>query len=319
MSEFQPDKTDAILGGQNPPPFNAVVLGGVDGAKRKLAHELGLSDELAAELIQTHDIFSFETVTVNKHGDVIASSKKQAFYYTEDLGDGIALEMVYIPAGSFMMGSVVGEGSYWWTSGDPKQLVNIPAFHMGRYPITQEQYQAIIGQNPAYFNDFVKGYVNNNRRPVEQVFVGEAREFCSKLSQTTAKSYQLPNEVQWEYACRAGTTTPFYFGDTITPWIANYFGAPGCHKYADESFGIYRMQTTIVGIFPPNSFGLYDMHGNVFEWYEDSRSEKQNFTKGGAWNCHADQCCANLCHTQVQYVTQKQIKSHNIGFRVICL
>jgi hypothetical protein len=108
MSELQPDNTDAILGGQNPPPVNAAVLGGVAGEKRKLANELGLSNELAAKLSQTHDIFSFETVTVNDLGDIVARSTKQAFYYTENLGDGVMLDMVYIPAGSFMMGSSFG-------------------------------------------------------------------------------------------------------------------------------------------------------------------------------------------------------------------
>ena len=112
--------------------------------------------------------------------------------------------------------------------------------------------------NPSYF----KG----EKRPVEKVSWDEAVEFCKKLSQKTGKTYRLPSEAEWEYACRAGTTTPFYFGETITPDLVNYNGN---YPYGSAPKGEYREQTTDVGKFPPNSFGLYDMHGNVWEWCED--------------------------------------------------
>jgi len=94
----------------------------------------------------------------------------------------------------------------------------------------------------------------------------DAVTFCQKLSQRTRKNYRLPSEAEWEYACRAGTTTPFYFGESITPVLVNYNGN---HVYASAPKGKYREQTTDVGNFPPNAFGLYDMHGNVWEWCQD--------------------------------------------------
>ena len=244
MTEIQPSNTDAILGGQSILSVNAAVLGGALGAKRKLAHELGLSDELAAKLSQTHDIFSFETVTVNDRGDIIDRHKKQAFYYTENLGGGVDLEMVYVPAGSLTIGSLSGYGA--------ETTIDIPSFHISKYPITQAQYQAIVGKNPAYFN-VSKGYPYSNRMPVERIFWQDTQEFCSLLNTKTGKKYKLPDEFQWEYACRAGTKTKFYFGDGITGYLVNY------SAYTDKEW----KRTTTVGLFPPNSFGLYDLHGNV--------------------------------------------------------
>ena len=140
----------------------------------------------------------------------------------------------------------------------PQHRVEIAPFYMGRYPVTQAQYQAVMGENPSRF----KG--ENN--PVERVSWHKAKEFCQKLSKQTGKTYQLPSEAQWEYACRAGTTTPFYFGETISTEQANYNGN---YTYGNGKRGINRGQTTPVGSFPPNAFGLYDMHGNVWEWCED--------------------------------------------------
>jgi len=136
----------------------------------------------------------------------------------------------------------------------PIHPVNIAAFSMAKYPITQAQWQAIMGNNPSSF----KGA----NRPVDSVTWHEAQEFCQRLSQKTGKTYRLPSEAEWEYTCRAGTTTPFHFGKTITPNLANYNNNCG--------------ETTDVGSFPPNAFGLYDMHGNVWEWCADPWHENYN-------------------------------------------
>ncbi|MFZ4641188.1 MAG: formylglycine-generating enzyme family protein, partial [Nodosilinea sp.] len=167
------------------------------------------------------------------------------------------LDMVLIPGGSFMMGSLDSEAG---RSGDegPRHQVTLPEFWMGKYPVTQAQWRATMGNNPASF----KG----DNRPVEQVSWNEAMEFCDRLSQKLGQPYTLPSEAQWEYACRAGTTTSFYFGETITTDLANY---DGNHTYGAGPKGIYREETTDVGRFPPNGFGLYDMHGNVWEWCLD--------------------------------------------------
>jgi eukaryotic-like serine/threonine-protein kinase len=201
--------------------------------------------------------FDFETVTVDVQGNINNRQRREAQFISEDLGSGSSLDMVAIPGGSFVMGSPNTEAERDDYEGPPR-TVNIPRFFMGKYEVTQEQYQAVMGNNPAYF----KGA----KRPVEMVSWDEAVEFCRKLSQKTDKNYHLPSEAEWEYACRAGTTTPFYFGDTITPDLVNY---DGTSSYGAGLKGLHRRQTTDVGSFPPNAFGLYDMHGNVWEWCAD--------------------------------------------------
>ncbi|TAG86585.1 MAG: hypothetical protein EAZ18_25495, partial [Oscillatoriales cyanobacterium] len=201
--------------------------------------------------------FDFETVTVNSTGQIANRSQGQARVFTDNLGDGITIDMIAIPGGSFVMGSPSTESGRSDNEGQ-QRTVTVAPFFMGKYEVTQAQYQAVMGNNPSRF----KGA----KRPVEQVSWNEAVEFCRKLTQKTGKSYRLPSEAEWEYACRAGTTTPFYFGDTITPDLVNY---DGNYPYGAAPKGLYRQQTTDVGSFPPNSFGLYDMHGNVWEWCSD--------------------------------------------------
>ncbi|MEN8217618.1 MAG: formylglycine-generating enzyme family protein [Pseudomonadota bacterium] len=203
------------------------------------------------------NFFEFETVTVNANGKITHRERKQARHQTEDLGNGVNLEMVYIPGGTFMMGSPENEKGHW-SAEEPQHKVTIEPFYMSKYPVTQAQWEALMGNNPSYF----KG----ENRPVETVSWHDAVAFCQRLSEKTGKSYGLPSEAQWEYSCRAGTTTPFYFGETITTDLANYYGN---YTYGSGPKGVYRKQTTEVGSFPPNAFGLYNMHGNVWEWCAD--------------------------------------------------
>jgi formylglycine-generating enzyme required for sulfatase activity len=232
--------------------------------------------------------FSFTTVKVDDRGSIVTGERLQAEYFTEDLGNGVTLDMVAIPGGTFMMGSPETEkGRIGFLEiekgrrGDegPQHSVTVPAFFMAKYPVTQAQWQAVMGNNPSYF----KGA----NRPVEQVSWNEAGEFCQKLSQITGKNYRLPSEAEWEYACRAGTATPFCFGETITTGLANYNGNG---TYGNGPKGVYREQTTDVGSFPPNGFGLYDMHGNVSEWCQDAWHGNYNGapTDGGAWTSEGD-------------------------------
>ena len=191
------------------------------------------------------------------------SSKSSPQILTETLPGNIKLEMVKIPAGNFLMGTEETEvirlcKEYeidWFKCEMPQHRVNLKEFYLGKYPVTQEQYQAIMGNNPSYFKD-------NPKNPVEKVSWDDAQEFCQKLKDKTKKNYRLPSEAEWEYACRAETTTAFYFGETISTDQVNY---DGNYTFGKGKKGVYREKTTPVGSFPANKFGLYDLHGNVWE------------------------------------------------------
>ncbi|WP_016952026.1 bifunctional serine/threonine-protein kinase/formylglycine-generating enzyme family protein [Anabaena sp. PCC 7108] len=212
----------------------------------------------------------------------IQRSRKKARLFIQNLGNGVNLEMVAIPGGTFFMGSPENEESRS-SSDSPQHQVNVPPFFMGKYPVTQKQWQAIAAL-PKVKIDLESDPSNfkGDNLPVERVSWDSVQEFCARLSQRTSKAYRLPSEAEWEYACRAGTTTPFYFGETISTDLANYNGN---YTYGSGVKGEYREKTTDVGKFPANAFGLYDMCGNIWEWCEDEWHE--NYidapTDGSAW------------------------------------
>ena len=165
----------------------------------------------------------------------------------EDLGNGVSLEMILIPAGNFKMGSPASEKGHTDYERQHKVTLTKP-FYMGKYEVTQEQWEAVMGKNPSYSK--------NAKNPVTGVSWDDCQEFIKKLNGITKGKYRLPTEAEWEYACRAGTSTAYSFGGMITPKDANY----------DDS-GIGK--PVEVGSYKPNNFGLYDMHGNGWEWCED--------------------------------------------------
>jgi formylglycine-generating enzyme required for sulfatase activity/RES domain-containing protein len=279
--------------------------------------------------------------------------------WQEPLGAEVALEMVPIPAGEFLMGSPQDEPGRWSHEG-PQHRVRLSPFSLARTPITQAQWRQVarwqpapaerwgkeLNPDPSYFqnrqgNDKsdIRLFVteaNTDNRPVEKVSWLDAMEFCSRLSQRTGRSYALPSEAQWEYACRAGTTTPFHFGDTISSDLANYVGK---YAYADGPKGICREQTTPVGMFPANAWGLHDMHGNVWEWCLDEWHENYcgSPTDGSAWVDYGDGEKSNelgkirllrggsrysnprYCRSAFRNSVFPDLRSNNIGFRVCCL
>ncbi|NET31347.1 MAG: formylglycine-generating enzyme family protein [Cyanothece sp. SIO1E1] len=253
----------------------------------------------------------------------------QAQYFTEDLGNGVGLDMVLIPGGSFEMGSPEDEEGRH-KSESPQHSVTVPTFFMGRYPVTQEQWEIGVGlpkvkrelkSKPSRFE--------GDRLPVERVSWYEAVEFCDRLSRKTGRDYRLPSEAEWEYACRAGTKTPFHFGETITSEVANYRGTT---SYGRGPKGEYRNKTTPVDHFGvANGFGLCDMHGNVWEWCLDhwhetyggaptdgsvwlsSGESKNRIIRGGSWLNDP-----RYCRSAFRDCVTPGYSGGSIGFRVVC-
>jgi formylglycine-generating enzyme required for sulfatase activity len=287
--------------------------------------------------------FSFETARMKVNSGLFGTTKieivrkpAQAQYFVEELGNGVKLEMVYIRGGKFIMGSDDRQfeehmnqlkKDLSWTQAQvddylqkyderPKHLVNVPALLMSKYPVTQAQYETIIGSNPSHF----KG----SQRPVESVSWDDAQAFCQKLVKQTNKSYRLPSEAEWEYACRAGTKTPFHFGATISPDVANY---DGNYPYSQAPKGVCRKATTDVDIFPANSFGLCDLHGNVWEWCQDPwhksyqgapidaspwlNDNNYRVLRGGSWVSGA-----GYCRSANRFRNSPDARYSNVGFRL---
>ena len=258
--------------------------------------------------------------------------------FFEDLGDGHRLEMVLIRGGTFTMGSPETEEQRESWEG-PQHDVTVPTFFMGRYPVTQAQWKRVaqfdrvereLTPNPSEFSD----KDDSANRPVEQVSWYEAQEFCDRLNRFvekrlgTPRDYRLPTEAEWEYACRAGTTTPFYCGDTITTDIANYNGD---YTYGKGVKGKYRRETTPVDHFKmANPWGLCDMQGNVYEWcldhwhdsYKDAptdgrawieggRSDRR-VVRGGSWLSDP-----RFCRSACRSLSSPDLQFSDLGFRVI--
>lgn len=271
--------------------------------------------------------FKFDVTTIDAQGQEISRSRSQAEYFTENLVNDVSLDMVLIPSGTFMMGSPQGEGE---EDEHPQHEVTISSFFIGKYPITQKQWTAVVSfpkveldlnPNPSHF----KG----DNRPVEKISWLEAVEFCKRLSITTGRDYRLPSESEWEYTCRAKTTTPFHYGEALTGELANYYCAT--EIYADEPKGNFRGETTLVGSYPPNAFGLYDMHGNVREWCADHRhnSYLKHPNDGSPWLSNNENCAriarggswvnlSGYCRSALRSSNDPEHRDFNLGFRVVC-
>jgi len=199
---------------------------------------------------QWYEAREAEIAKVEKKCEARGSLLKMPWKKEEDLGQGVKLEMVLIPAGKFMMGSPKKETGRSYDETQHEVTLTKP-YYMGKYEVTQEQWEAVMGDNPSDTKEA--------KYPVTDVSWNDCKKFkkfIKKLNAKTSGGYRLPTEAEWEYACRAGTTTAYYFGDKITPKDANYYDS-GIDKPIE------------VGSYKPNAFGLYDMHGNVFEWCED--------------------------------------------------
>jgi formylglycine-generating enzyme required for sulfatase activity len=245
-----------------------------------------------------------------------------------DLGEGESLRLIQIPAGDFLMGSPANEPERLAAEG-PQHRVRLGGFLLGQTPVTQAQW-GVVARWPKLELDLKpdpSGF-KGARRPVERVNWDDAIEFCCRLRQRTGIPFTLPSEAQWEYACRAGTTTPFAFGDTITPELANYAATS---RYADGPKGLWRQETTDVASFPANAWGLHDMHGNVREWCLDTwhgthegaptdgspwltGTTSMKLLRGGSWGGNPGNCrSAYRGHGRPGHA------GNYVGLRVVCL
>jgi formylglycine-generating enzyme required for sulfatase activity len=295
--------------------------------------------------------FNFKIATIDEKNNIkyqdkeIKEIKIEAKYFSEKLPNNnnkINLEMVSIPDGTFQMGTADDEIERlckqsevdYFRREKPQHRVTVKSFYLGKYPVTQAQWKAVaslptrekeLNADPSHF----KG----ENRPVECVSWSDAVEFCLRLSHHTKRHYRLPSEAEWEYACRGGTTTPttpFHFGETITTDLANY---DGNYIFGHGVKGIYRRETTEVGSFKvANNFGLYDMHGNVWEWCQDhwhnsyeyaptdgsawqdtDISNYRRLLRGGSWGSFPEHCRSAYrldCYLDTDY--------GDFGFRVVC-
>jgi formylglycine-generating enzyme required for sulfatase activity len=269
--------------------------------------------------------FQAETVQVDPQGQIVKRQVITPEYFTEWV-NGIGIDMVVIPGGQFWMGSPKGETAQY-DSEYPQHEVSISDFFMGKFVVTQAQWRAVthlpqisqkLSADPSKFR--------GDNRPVECVSWDEAQEFCARLSQATGKVYRLPSEAEWEYACRAGTTTPFAFGATLNTDMANY---DGNSTYGKGRKGVWRQETVDVGSFPPNAWGLYEMHGNVWEWCEDgyhenyngaptdgkawiNTSSKSKMRRGGSWHN-----VAKNCRSANRYSDMESFWGNYLSFRLV--
>ena len=259
----------------------------------------------------------FETPTLDEKGHVIAQTRHIAEQFSEDLGNGISLDMIAIPSGMFQMGSPRHLGN---VDEQPQHLVTIKSFMMGKFLVTQAEWKAMMGKLPPC-------RFKGDNLPVERVSWNDAQKFCQRLSKKTGRGYRLPSEAQWEYACRAGTTTPFSFGETLTVDVANFNGE---HTFRDEPRGFYFHSTNEGGKFPSNAFGLYDMHGNLWEWCADNwlddysssprdsssyqnKDSRDRVARGGSWHEPPE-----LCRSAARLRVLESDADEIMGFRVVC-
>jgi formylglycine-generating enzyme required for sulfatase activity len=274
-----------------------------------------------------HDLplraFAFDVVTLDRDGRETERRRGRAQQFSEPLGKRAILPMVQIPGATFMMGAPASDagGSQFER---PQRQVNVPPFYLGKTPVTIDQWRAVMGALPPAMKGLNDRFRAGGRQPVVRVSWREAEAFCAQLSRTARRAYRLPTEAEWEYACRAGAASPFAFGESITREVVNYDGdylrllGQDCATVPVGSLGV------------ANAFGLFDMHGNVWEWCRDCwhasyegapvdgsawRRDADKGTRvlrGGSWSAQARYCRA----AARRFGGHPRVQSREIGFRV---
>ncbi len=280
-------------------------------------------------------------------GGVRGEEKATAAKAGEQVLNSIGMKLRLIPAGEFLMGSTNEFGRF--AHEHRHKIVLTKPYYMGVHEVTQAQYEKVVGKNPSHFSKTGEGKkalgdLDGRKLPVESVTWEEAVDFCKRLSALPAekvagRSYRLPTEAEWEYACRAGTTTVFHFGESLASIQANFDGNYPYLKRDDvlkgedpkKLKGPYLKRPTTVGSFEPNAWGLYDMHGNIWEWVADWYSPvyyknspdkdpqgpemgMKKVSRGGGWYYFAAGCRAAS-----RYERKPDERRNTDGFRVVCV
>jgi formylglycine-generating enzyme required for sulfatase activity len=283
--------------------------------------------------------FEFETVRVDRHGNVVKKEQHSGSGFCEPLAPDLGLEMVAIPGGKFMMGSPETEHDRS-SCESPQHEVTVPTFFMSKYPITEGQWQIVKNNkqelDPSPFSIEWKRLMKEQElelarsvSPINWLYWEDAVEFCHLLSNQTGRTYRLPTEAEWEYACRAGTATPFHFGETITGKLANY---DNYETYLEDQNDEEYNDATLVDNFLPNAFGLCNMHGNEWEWCLDhwhndyegaptdgsawlsANADPVHILRGGAWNSNPSDCRSAARSNNIEACCYNS----GFGFRVVC-
>jgi formylglycine-generating enzyme required for sulfatase activity len=260
--------------------------------------------------------FAFDHATVDGDGG-LTKHRGHAEQFTEHLGTRATLQMVRIPGGTFAMGSPASEAGRL-DAERPQHRVTVATFFLGKYAVTIDQWRAVMEVAPETIPRAERSFRASGSQPMVRISCDEAEAFCARLSGGTSRHYRLPSEAEWEFACRAGTATAFAFGGAITPAIVNHRETGRSTTIAVGSLGV------------ANAFGLFDMHGNVWEWCPDFwhgnyhgapvdgtawRSDADTRTRvirGGSW-AHE----AKLCRSAARIVVgNPTARSRKIGFRV---
>ncbi len=304
-----------------------VFMSGTEPVKSEMATSVPSIRPSPMPAIET---FNYDVLTVSPTGQLSEMHRREARYFNEDLGSPLTIEMVEIPEGTYLMGAPPETQKDRHPNERPQHQVTVPMFYMSRYEVTQAQWLAVsklpklnreLELNPS-------GFKGDAKLPVQNVSWWEGVEFCERLSKATGRTYRLPTEAEWEYACRAGTTKPFYFGETITAEIVNY---DANYPFGAGPKGVTRKQPIPVGSTgAPNAFGLHNTHGNMAEWcldpwhdnyigaprdgmsWEDGGNQSLRVFRGGSWYDGGDNCRSAFRNSYAP-----DVKLSFIGLRIV--